>query len=196
MTKFYSFCILSILVVVSCSSVNLSEEEAKRLISEANGYPKLIATNFSKIRFNTPLYMEIQRLEREGYLEKKYKRENNERPRPQIAGKRQHLIITDKGKKLIEFIEYEILLGYTFAPITHERKIKRITEIEGKIDTVDVKYEVGYFSTEYFSHLMRIDRERMEEVTENLRVDKMQARLKKTDQGWKVIENTIVSTGS
>lgn len=72
----------------------------------------------------------------------------------------------------------------------------RITKISVNSDTADVKYEVGYFPTEYFSHLMRIDRESMEEVAENLKVDKMQARLKKSGQDWKAIENTIITTGS
>lgn len=67
----FLLCIFSLLLVVSCSSDTLSDEKAKLLINDANGYPKPIATYFPRISYNMTLYTEIGRLEREGYLEKK-----------------------------------------------------------------------------------------------------------------------------
>jgi len=171
-----SFCIVPLLLILSCSSVKLTEEEATRLIREAKAYPMLISVTLYDIKPKTGLGLEINRLIEDGYL---------------IPGNYSGHEITEKGKHLVQkcvwnsfWKKYEI-----FNPFTHKIDIKKISEIlvDNDTKTAVVKYEIGVFPTEYFYKLIEIDRERIEKASKDSdKTLEVQIRLKKWDQGWRV----------
>lgn len=176
------FCVLPTLLAISCNSLKLTEKEAISLIRKANGYPKLKATYLYDFS-----HQEIRRLVRENYLIF------------EDSTKSGRVIKTDKGKRLIEFVDFRRSnYRYTVAPFTHKVDIKKITEIfvDSNDNSAIVKYKVGYFPTEYFIHLRELNKEEMDRVSRNYEDYIKQMRLKKSTQGWQVIDDSIITVGS
>jgi len=179
-----------LLLFVSCNYLKLTDEEARRLIREAKGYPmKPESITIQHVPKNSKLEQEIKRLIDEGYLTK-----------GKVYGKTFFLKATDKGKNLISHAIWydesdaigDIRPGFCFMPLTHKLDIKRITEIliDSDNKTALVKYEIAYIPTDYYYKLVVFDKVNVENISKrkNSFVKKDQIRLKKWDQGWRVME--------
>lgn len=183
------FLIVEASFVWGCGASTIDEQEALRLIREANGYPKSISTQAFNIRKESRLYAEMERLLAEGFL----KDEGSSGFSP-----------TEKGKELVEHAwgnrfgyGHEEWSAVDFSVFRADATRIIDQRVDPQSKEVTVNYEVTISTTPYLETLRQLDQQI---ITNSLERSKFMshvvpgtstktAKFAKWEKGWKLTAN-------